>query len=128
MKKSMVIKAVPVLLMTVLLCPCISTQAHAGLAIASGRVNGSTLSTDWNLDLGDGYREWVRHVTFGTPFLRAPRVSVSLAQLDNERLFNLRVNVFARNVTKSGFDLVVATWSETRLYSVGASWMAHGQR
>jgi hypothetical protein len=128
MKKSVIIKAVLALLVAVLLCPFVSTQAYAELSIKNGRVTGSTLDADWTLDVGDGYREWVRHITFNKPFLRTPRVSVSLAQVDNEPLFNLRVNVFARNVTRLGFDLVATTWSETRLYSVGASWIAHGQR
>lgn len=83
MKKPVIIKVILVLLLAVAICPCVATQACAEVSISSGRVNGSTLDENWTLDVGEGYREWVRHVTFGTPFLRTPRVSVSLAQVDN---------------------------------------------
>jgi hypothetical protein len=39
---------------------------------------------------------------------------------------NARADIRAENVTETGFDLVLRTWSDTRVARVSSSWLAIG--
>jgi hypothetical protein len=64
------------------------------------------------------------HVHFPHPFIKIPTVSVSLAGLDVEKDFNLRVLSSAVDVTTSAFNIQYKTWSNTKVYRVVFSWIA----
>ena len=49
---------------------------------------------------------------------------VSLSLLDTEKNTNLRINVYAEHIDTSGFDLRIATWHDTKLYRITATWIA----
>ena len=92
--------------------------------IQSGWVTRGTTSPGWNLREGDGTREFIVHITFPEPFTEIPDVIVSLLMADISKDFNTRVWVLARDVTTTGFDLVMRTWSDTYVNGVGATWIA----
>ena len=78
----------------------------------------------WSLDQGIGDREYVKHVTFPRRFDTPPQVVVGTSLLDVDQSKNTRVEVSARNVTPEGFDLVLRTWFDSIVYSLGANWLA----
>ena len=80
----------------------------------------------WNLHTGSGDRAFDQQIMFTTPFQATPLVIVSMSRLDADKGFNTRVIVEAKNVTNVGFVLRTRAWADTKLYSVGVSWLAHG--
>jgi len=53
---------------------------------------------------------------------------VGLQFLDIPHGPNHRLKTTAENITEEGFDLLFDTWSDTRVYGCGASWIAIGER
>ena len=76
---------------------------------------------------GSGPRERTKHIDFKPPFKEPPAVMAALSLLDASKRDNVRINVEARNVTKSSFDLHISTWGGTGIASVTASWIAVGE-
>lgn len=52
-------------------------------------------------------------------------MTVWLGAIDNEWNYNLRCSVFATDVSPTGFTIHLNTWSDTRLYQLTATWLAH---
>ncbi|MBV8308798.1 MAG: hypothetical protein JO344_00220, partial [Planctomycetaceae bacterium] len=102
------------------------------LALEPGRValsagslwTGRDEGAAWKLGQGMGEREYVKHVTFSKRFDTPPQVVVGSSFLDVDQSKNTRVEVSARDVTPEGFDLVLKTWSDSIVYSLGANWLA----
>ena len=92
--------------------------------IQSGWVTRGYTSPGWNLREGDGIREFIVHITFSKPFTEIPDVTASLMMVDISKEFNTRIWVLAQNVSTTGFDLVIRTWSDTMVNSVGVTWVA----
>jgi len=68
-----------------------------------------------------------KHIEFGKEFSFVPVVRAGLESLDASNETNLRVQVFAENITTKGFDLRLQTWSDTRLFFVTSNWFAYEQ-
>lgn len=75
---------------------------------------------------GEGPRVVRRPVTFGDRFLSPPSVSVSLSMVDMSNSANIRMDVQAEDVTKTGFDIVFRTWGDTRIARARVAWQAIG--
>ena len=81
----------------------------------------------WNLDTGTGTREVGYVVEFKEPYPTTglkPYVYVSLVGFDTWGGSHGRVEVSARNVSHSGFELVFKTWLDSRVFHATAEWMA----
>jgi hypothetical protein len=76
---------------------------------------------------GEGEREKRLAVTFSEPFRTAPVVQVAPSLWDWDGGTNARAQVLAENVTEKGFDLVVRTWSDSRIARMQLSWIAIGE-
>lgn len=76
---------------------------------------------------GNGQRERRKHVRFSEPFRTEPVVQVSLSLWDMDQRANIRADITAEKVTRTGFDLVFRTWADTRVARVRMSWMAIGE-
>ncbi|KAI0469443.1 hypothetical protein F4859DRAFT_486688 [Xylaria cf. heliscus] len=64
-------------------------------------------------------------IKFSTKFSSVPTVTVSMTGADvSEGIF--RVKVYATDVDEHGFLVHADTWSDTKLYSCGVSWIAIG--
>ena len=63
-------------------------------------------------------------IDFPRPFASEPIVAVALNRLDTEKMANTRVSLEIRDITRTGFDYEVHTWLDTRVYSVGITWVA----
>ena len=66
-----------------------------------------------------------KRITFARPFSARPKVVVWLNALDMDRWHNWRIKVRATNVDTRGFTLHLDSWSDSLLYSAGATWLAY---
>jgi hypothetical protein len=109
--------------------PTINTGSFIAnsLHIQTGeRSNGYLDNSDWTLLTGTGWRIYRVGVTFNSPFLVAPQVSLALSGLDVAGVNNNRLLLKAENITVNGFDIVYTTWGDTMVYSVWTTWTAIG--
>jgi len=73
---------------------------------------------------GTGERFYRKRITFEKPFQQTPEVVVSLAGFDIAQDKNARLRVHAQNVDAAGFDLVIETWFDSKIWRVKATWIA----
>jgi hypothetical protein len=109
--------------------PTINTGSFIAnsLHIQTGEVSGIYHERpDWTLATGTGGRYYRIAVTFSSPFLVAPKITLALRGLDVDGVNNNRILLTAENITVNGFDLVFHTWADTVVYAVWATWTAIG--
>ncbi|PZR00690.1 MAG: hypothetical protein DI533_09170 [Cereibacter sphaeroides] len=102
--------------------------------IISGRVGIAQGSQVLFSDFADGGAMWTgsgpresRHkVSFEQAFDQAPVVMVSISMWDMDQKTNVRADISAEKVTKTGFQLVFRTWGDTRVARIRADWTAIG--
>lgn len=70
---------------------------------------------------------YFQRIYFNPPFDGTPTVTYGLYALDSSDEANLRVETIVNNVSKTGFQLTLRTWSDTELYGASVSWMACGK-
>ena len=75
---------------------------------------------------GSGARERRKKITFATEFKDEPVVHVSMSLWDMDSATNARADVIAEKITRTGFDVVFRTWSDTRVARVRVRWLAIG--
>jgi len=75
---------------------------------------------------GEGNRSVKTRVNFPKKFQSSPSVIVTLSQLDTLKTHDNRVQCASEGVTNSAFDLKIATWSDTEIWSVSGNWLANG--
>ena len=80
----------------------------------------------WSLSAGSGDRTYRSpDIRFDPPFADPPIVLVSLAGVDADAQFNLRIHINAEVVQAEEFNIRVSTWADTLLYSAGVAWVAY---
>jgi hypothetical protein len=102
-------------------------QLKGGLGnlVQTGIVKADANDPAWTLDeLGPGAREFRQVIPFPQPFSKVPQVVISLHGVD---VGPTRVATAAGNVTATGFELLVSTWADSKLYGVNLSWVAFVQ-
>jgi len=92
--------------------------------LLSGKQSFTSQTPQWRLDKGQGNRVYTRTVSFDVNFGAPPEVFVALSQLDVSNDTDLRLSVQANNIKRGSFDLVVSTWSDTRVYGCNVTWLA----
>lgn len=65
-------------------------------------------------------------VFFAQPFDAAPIVHLGLTGFDLDQRDSNRLTLRAVDITTTSFVAEIATWRETRVYSVAFSWLALG--
>ena len=84
----------------------------------------------WNLDQlpePGGEDRWVRTtIRFTRPFNATPLVHLGVTGFDISNQDAARFKVTTSNVTPEGFDLVVSTWLNSRLWRAEVGWLAIG--
>jgi hypothetical protein len=58
-------------------------------------------------------------------FSNPPKVQTALSHIDTENETNTRLAVSPQNISVSGFDINVSTWSDSKVYAVSIAWFAH---
>ena len=97
----------------------------------SANVQVGTLTEGWTLatptpDACDEIRVLRFAVFFSAPFDAPPVVHLSLTGFDLDQRDASRLTLTATEITGTGFIAEIATWRETRVYSVAFSWLALG--
>lgn len=68
-----------------------------------------------------------QRIHFNSPFDATPTVTCGLYALDSSDEANLRVSTLLSNVSSTGFQLTLRTWSDSELFEAAVSWMACGK-
>lgn len=87
----------------------------------------SDFETGGEMWTGSGPREKSVAVAFSESFLSPPSVHLSLSLIDIDRRHNQRMDLSARKITATGFEIVCRTWDDTRIARVRVAWMAVGE-
>lgn len=86
----------------------------------------SHYESDGEMWTGTGEREVRTAIAFSAAFLEPPAVHLSIALFDLDQETNGRADLSAEGVTRTGFDAVFRTWSDTRVARIRVSWLAIG--
>ena len=89
------------------------------------------LTESWNLaeppaDTTEEPRVFRYTVFFAQPFDSPPIVHLGLTGFDLDQRDSNRLTLRAIEISTAGFVAEIATWRETRVYSVAFSWLALG--
>jgi hypothetical protein len=89
------------------------------------------LTAGWNLaeppaDGSEGIRVFRFAVVFDTPFDTPPVVHLGLTGFDLDQRDSSRLKLRATEISATSFVAEIATWRDTRVYSVEFSWLALG--
>lgn len=93
--------------------------------IQSGKFNANSSSKGYILDKNSGERTYTSEITFDKPFDKKPNVILSIAMIDADTKSNVRYNVEATSISRDGFTLKISTWSDTKIFGISGSWLAH---
>ncbi|MEM7236609.1 MAG: H-type lectin domain-containing protein [Pseudomonadota bacterium] len=85
------------------------------------------IESEGEMWFGKGERWAAAHVTFDEPFDKPPVVQLSIEMIDADHGRNLRLQLTAEHVTRTGFRAVAYTWNDTRIGRLSISWMAIGK-
>ena len=103
---------------------CIS--AALSQTIQKGDFSADATSEGWTLDRGTGVRTYIVFVKFDRAFEAPPTVLVSLTAFEagGNHEGAIRISSRAENITSAGFVIKLWTWGDSRVTSVGGSWIA----
>ncbi len=101
------------------------------LTMSSAIIEFDQFTPDWPLaqlpeDDAAEPRSFTAHVNFDTPFGNVPIVHVGISGFDIDNRDTSRLSAHASAISPTGFDLVIKTWLNTRVYKVEISWLALG--
>jgi hypothetical protein len=71
-------------------------------------------------------RTYTLYRQFRQAFSSPPSVITAISLLDQDDDHNVRISVYAANVTTVGFNLIFRTWNNTKVYGVASAWTAIG--
>ena len=92
--------------------------------VASGKYLLTASSPGYTLHANSGDRSVTLEVTFAVPFEKKPEIIVTVSQMEASNETRLRYHAIASAISRDGFVLTVKTWGDTKLLSVGGSWIA----
>lgn len=90
----------------------------------SGEFVGHQSHAGWNLHQGQGGRRFSISIKFKKRFYKEPEVRLALTGFDILQGTNHRLRVLPEKVTRDGFDAVILTWADTRVWSATGVWTA----
>ena len=105
----------------------LTTLSFAQAQVESGEWNISTTSTGYTLDENTGDRSMTIDVSFAEPFDEKPNIIIGVTMIDATTKTNIRYNVSPMSVSRDGFIIKVATWSDSKIYGIGGYWIAHAK-
>ncbi|KAI9147617.1 ATP synthase subunits region [Paramyrothecium foliicola] len=116
---------------------CLANQV-AALTKKVEALSTNTPSTGVVVDIGKWntteVRPWQKpqqhteaRVNFAKEFKNPPSITTGITSIDLCKQANSRVKTFATNVDAKGFTINADSWSDTKLFSCGVSWIAIGE-
>ena len=112
---------------SILLVFALTTLSFAQAQVQSGKWGVNTSTKGYTLNENTGDRSMTIEVSFAVPFEVKPEIIIGVTMLDATTQTNIRYNVTPRSVSRDGFTIKVATWSESRIFGIGGFWIAHAQ-
>lgn len=98
--------------------------------VLSSQASFSVLSEGWNLAETDSDENRVRcftvQVSFDAAFLSVPVIQLGITGFDIDQRDSARLTVKAGAITEHGFEAILSTWANTRVYAVDFNWFAIG--
>lgn len=108
------------LFLAVLLLPA---KAQTKMQAGSWSVNQSV--SGFALDKNNGERAVTIEIRFENPFIKKPKVILSVTQLDADKEANIRYNAEVLSISRDGFTIKFRTWSDSKIFSASGYWFAH---
>ncbi len=102
----------------------IATSIQA-FAQQSGVLEVVYWQTGHQFESGSGSRNDQRFIAFNAPFASTPTINLGLKRLDVDKNTAVRFDFNSVQVTPNGFFINLATWADTKIYSIGVSWFAY---
>jgi len=87
----------------------------------------SDYETEGDMWAGRGDRERRKRVRFRESYRAPPSVFCALSLWDVGNAANARIEVTSERISVDGFDIVLRTWSDTKIARVRARWMSFGE-
>jgi H-type lectin domain len=98
--------------------------------ILSATQGVGVLTPEWNLSdvvtVPEESRSFVVDVFFSAVFSSPPVVHLGLTGFDADKYESTRLSLKVGQISESGFQAIICSWSTTRVYSVEFSWLAIG--
>lgn len=105
----------------------LSTLSFAQTQIESGKWSIVSSNANYTLDKNEGDRSMIIDINFDEPFERKPDVIISVTLFDGIQGSSVKYNVSPISVSRDGFLIKVATWSNARISGIGGYWIAHAK-
>jgi len=106
----------------------LTTLSFAQAQVESGKWNVSTSKTGYTLDENAGDRSMTIDVNFVYPFDEKPDIILGVTVLDATTQTNIRYKVTPMAISRDGFTIKIATWSDSKVYGIGGYWIAHAKK
>ncbi len=106
----------------------LTTLSFAQSQVESGKWNVSTSKTGYTLDGNEGDRSMTIDVSFDVPFDEKPDIILGVTMMDATTQTNIRYGVSPMSVSRDGFTIKVATWSDSKVFGIGGYWIAHAKK
>ena len=113
---------------SVFLVFALTTLSFAQSQVQSGKWSVNTSSKGYTLNENTGERSMTLDVSFDSPFQVKPEIIIGVTMLDASTKTNIRYNVTHMSVSRDGFTIKVATWSESKIAGIGGFWVAHARK
>jgi hypothetical protein len=99
--------------------------------VLASHLGVGVLTKGWTLDVvwpphSEQSRSFVVDVVFDSPFSSIPVVQLGITGFDIDQRESARLTLKAENITESGFQAVISTWENTRVFAVEFHWLAIG--
>ena len=106
----------------------LTTLSFAQAQVGSGKWGVSTSNTGYTLDGNEGDRSMTIDVSFDVPFDEKPDIILGVTMMDATTQTNIRYSVSPMSISRDGFTIKVATWSDSKIYGISGYWIAHAKK
>ena len=103
------------------------TATFAQSQVQSGKWSVNSSTSGYTLNKNEGDRSITVQVNFAVPFDEKPDVILGVTQLDAGTQTNIRYNVSPISISRDGFVVNIATWSDAKIFAISGYWMAHAR-
>lgn len=102
-----------------------SSFIYSQTQVQSGTFSADLNTSGYSLHKNSGDRTYTLEINFEKPFEKKPKVVISVCQIDVDTKTNMRYKLEATSISRDGFTLKISTWSESRIFGISGSWIAH---
>jgi len=115
-------------ILSLLLVFALTTLSFAQAQVESGKWGVNTSNTGYTLDENAGDRSMTIDVSFDVPFDEKPDIILGVTMMDATTQTNIRYSVSPMSISRDGFTIKIATWSDSKVFGIGGYWIAHAKK